>query len=242
MPLIADPEYFAETIRQLADWARPREPELDPRRGGARIHLRRCARVRARSRVHRRTQTRQAPARDGRGDVRARVRHRQPPGAPRRGSRGRARHRPRRRARNGRNGPREGRARRGARRGRRRRPLRDRARVPARPRRACPATTCTRSFSTEHARSVRGRSYNESMTTQPEPGRSLPPGIARPRCVRRCPFHECRRAHKGRSCRLDADPRGRHRHRSPTGFRRNPRSNVSSRRSAETSQTASSPP
>ena len=28
MPLIADPEYFAETIRQLADWARPREPEL----------------------------------------------------------------------------------------------------------------------------------------------------------------------------------------------------------------------
>ena len=28
MPLIADPEYFAETIRQLAEWARPREPEL----------------------------------------------------------------------------------------------------------------------------------------------------------------------------------------------------------------------
>ena len=28
MPLIADPEYFAETIRQLADWARPREPTL----------------------------------------------------------------------------------------------------------------------------------------------------------------------------------------------------------------------
>ena len=28
MPLIADPEYFAETIRQLADWARPREPAL----------------------------------------------------------------------------------------------------------------------------------------------------------------------------------------------------------------------
>jgi adenine phosphoribosyltransferase len=28
MPLIADPEYFAETIHQLADWARPREPDL----------------------------------------------------------------------------------------------------------------------------------------------------------------------------------------------------------------------
>ena len=28
MPLIADPQYFAETIRQLADWARPREPAL----------------------------------------------------------------------------------------------------------------------------------------------------------------------------------------------------------------------
>ena len=28
MPLIADPDYFAEAIRQLADLARPREPEL----------------------------------------------------------------------------------------------------------------------------------------------------------------------------------------------------------------------
>lgn len=28
MPLIADPDYFAETIRQLAEWARPREPAL----------------------------------------------------------------------------------------------------------------------------------------------------------------------------------------------------------------------
>jgi adenine phosphoribosyltransferase len=28
MPLIADPEYFAETIRLLAEWARPREPDL----------------------------------------------------------------------------------------------------------------------------------------------------------------------------------------------------------------------
>jgi len=28
MPLIADSAYFAETIRQLADWARPREPTL----------------------------------------------------------------------------------------------------------------------------------------------------------------------------------------------------------------------
>ena len=28
MPLIADPAYFAETIRQLAEWARPREPAL----------------------------------------------------------------------------------------------------------------------------------------------------------------------------------------------------------------------
>ena len=28
MPLIADSEYFRETIRQLAEWARPRDPEL----------------------------------------------------------------------------------------------------------------------------------------------------------------------------------------------------------------------
>lgn len=28
MPLIADPEYFAESIRLLAEWARPREPDL----------------------------------------------------------------------------------------------------------------------------------------------------------------------------------------------------------------------
>ena len=28
MPLIADPEYFAETIRQLLEWARPRSPDL----------------------------------------------------------------------------------------------------------------------------------------------------------------------------------------------------------------------
>lgn len=28
MPLIADPGYFAETIRRLAEWARPREPAL----------------------------------------------------------------------------------------------------------------------------------------------------------------------------------------------------------------------
>ena len=28
MPLIADPAYFAETIRRLAEWARPRQPDL----------------------------------------------------------------------------------------------------------------------------------------------------------------------------------------------------------------------
>jgi adenine phosphoribosyltransferase len=28
MPLIADPEYFAETIRRLAEWARARNPDL----------------------------------------------------------------------------------------------------------------------------------------------------------------------------------------------------------------------
>lgn len=28
MPLIADPEYFADAIRQLAEWAEPREPAL----------------------------------------------------------------------------------------------------------------------------------------------------------------------------------------------------------------------
>jgi adenine phosphoribosyltransferase len=28
MPLIADPAYFAESIRQLAEWTRPRQPDL----------------------------------------------------------------------------------------------------------------------------------------------------------------------------------------------------------------------
>jgi len=28
MPLIADPEYFTETIHRLSDWAKPREPAL----------------------------------------------------------------------------------------------------------------------------------------------------------------------------------------------------------------------
>jgi adenine phosphoribosyltransferase len=28
MPLVADPEYFRDTIRQLADWCRPRKPDL----------------------------------------------------------------------------------------------------------------------------------------------------------------------------------------------------------------------
>ena len=28
MPLVADAEYYAATIRQLADWCRPREPDL----------------------------------------------------------------------------------------------------------------------------------------------------------------------------------------------------------------------
>ncbi len=28
MPLLADKEYFAETIRRLAEWAQPREPDL----------------------------------------------------------------------------------------------------------------------------------------------------------------------------------------------------------------------
>jgi len=28
MPLIADPEYYAQTIHDLADWCRPREPDL----------------------------------------------------------------------------------------------------------------------------------------------------------------------------------------------------------------------
>jgi adenine phosphoribosyltransferase len=28
MPLIADPEYFAETIRRLVEWTRPRRPDL----------------------------------------------------------------------------------------------------------------------------------------------------------------------------------------------------------------------
>ena len=28
MPLVADPEYFGDTIRQLADWCRPRTPDL----------------------------------------------------------------------------------------------------------------------------------------------------------------------------------------------------------------------
>jgi adenine phosphoribosyltransferase len=28
MPLIADPEYFGETIRRMAEWAKPRNPDL----------------------------------------------------------------------------------------------------------------------------------------------------------------------------------------------------------------------
>jgi adenine phosphoribosyltransferase len=28
MPLIADPEYFGETIRRLSEWSKPREPDL----------------------------------------------------------------------------------------------------------------------------------------------------------------------------------------------------------------------
>ena len=55
MPLLADPAYFAEAIRQLSDWSRPRANRPDPRRRSPRVHLRRSARLRARRGVHRRT-------------------------------------------------------------------------------------------------------------------------------------------------------------------------------------------
>ena len=82
MPLIADPEYFAETIHQLADWARPREPALilgAEARGfifGAALAYELGAGFIAARKPG------QAAAGDRRGDVRARVRHRQPPDAP----------------------------------------------------------------------------------------------------------------------------------------------------------------
>ena len=84
MPLIADAEYFAESIRQLAEWARPREPDLvlgaEARGfifGGALAYELGAGFVPG-------AQAGQAAVGDGRGDVRARVRHRQPPGPSRR--------------------------------------------------------------------------------------------------------------------------------------------------------------
>ena len=65
-PLIADPEYFSETIRRLADWARPREPDLILGAEARGVHLRLRARVRARRRVHRRASRASSRARPSR--------------------------------------------------------------------------------------------------------------------------------------------------------------------------------
>ena len=63
-PLVADPAAFREAIDQLAAWAGPRTPDVDPRRGGAWLHLRRRARVRARLRLRPGAQTGQAAVAD----------------------------------------------------------------------------------------------------------------------------------------------------------------------------------
>ena len=104
MPLLADREYLAESIRQLADWARPREPNLilgaEARGfifGGALAYELGAGFVAARK-------PGKLPAGNGRSDVRARVRDGQPAGAPRRVRSRSARHRPRRRSRDRRHG------------------------------------------------------------------------------------------------------------------------------------------
>ena len=134
MPLLADDEYLAAAIHQLAEWARAARAGSHPRRRSARIHLRRGARVRARRRVRRRAQAREAAARDRGGDVRPRVRDGQPAGASRRNRSWSSRDRPRRRACDRRNGPGEGGARRRTGRDGRRRAVRHRADVPGRSR------------------------------------------------------------------------------------------------------------
>ena len=86
----------------------------DPRRRGARFHLRRGTRLRARLRVRHGAQAGQAALEDGRRELRARVRARHPRGARRRDRLRRTRDRPRRRARHGWHGPGEDRPRRAA--------------------------------------------------------------------------------------------------------------------------------
>ena len=53
MPLLADPATLRQAVDLLADWIEPRKPDVDPRRGGARVHPRRRDRVQARLRLRR---------------------------------------------------------------------------------------------------------------------------------------------------------------------------------------------
>ena len=149
MPLIADPQYFAETDPPARRLGAATRPDADLRRRGARLHLRCRSRVCPGSRVH----PARKPGKLPRETIEATYAleygtdslqvHRD---AVTEGARV---DRSRRRARNGGNRQREDGARRGARRSRGRRALRDRARVPARARALCPDTTCIRSFSIE---------------------------------------------------------------------------------------------
>ena len=97
MPLLADPDELRETIDQLAEWARPRAPEIDARRRGPRLHLRRRARLAAGERFRPRAQARQAAVQRSRRPTRSST-GRTVSGASE-PSPGRTRHRPRRRPR-----------------------------------------------------------------------------------------------------------------------------------------------
>ena len=88
-PHAADRRRRGVPLHDPSSWPsgpRPRKPDVDPRRRGARVHLRRGARVRARLRVRAARKPGKLPWETVDGDVRARVRHRLA-----RGARGRAR-------------------------------------------------------------------------------------------------------------------------------------------------------
>ena len=58
MPLLADGEALRDAVDRLAEWAEPRQPGHRARRGGARLHHGRRARLPARLRLRRRAQAR----------------------------------------------------------------------------------------------------------------------------------------------------------------------------------------
>ena len=166
MPLIGNADAFRSTIEQLADWARPRNPDIilgaEARGfifGGALAYELGCGFVPARK-------PGKLPWKTVRDDVRARVRDRLARGARRRVRERRAGDRARRRARDRRDGAGEGRPRRAARRRRRRRAVRHRADVPRRPRaaRGHRRARADRVLTPRHALDVvRRRQYTLSM-------------------------------------------------------------------------------